>query len=483
MLGVYDGKTIRMQEVHRFTNDPVLAGGTFYWDILRLFHEIKQGLLKAASLGGFETIGIDTWGVDFGLLDGAGRLLGNPVHYRDQRTEGIPQEVESLLSRKELYRITGIQHMRINTVYQLAYLSRHEKETLARAKTLLLIPDLLSYYLTGEKRGEVTNASTTSVFDPRGLEWSSEVCARLGIPAALLPKTIATGEIYGGLSPALCEELGCPNAKVVAVPTHDTASAVASVPTQEPNFAYISSGTWSLLGTELDAPVLTERAQAENFTNEIGFAGKTRFLKNIMGLWLIQESRRQWIREGNEASFAELEREALAAEPFRCFIDPDAPAFETPGNLPDRVRRFCAETGQSVPETRGEVVRCIYESLALKYRYSLGRLSELCEKRFTQLNIVGGGIKDTLLCTMAANACGIRVSAGPAEATAFGNIASQLYALGELKSLSEMREVISRSTQLAVYEPDDTESWQKAAQRFQEMLELSRNTNIQCGSV
>lgn len=434
MLGEFDGSKISFNEIHRFGNDPVFVNGILYWDVLRLFFEIKTGISKALSLGGFDALGIDTWGVDFGLLDKKGRLISNPVHYRDTRTVGIDGEVFKIIPKEELYSRTGIQHMRINTVYQLAYLAKNEPEMLERAEKLLLMPDLFAYFLTGEMRGEITNASTTNIFDPKENNWCFDICKKLGGNEGIFPKTIRAGEIYGTLSKEICEELGCKAVPVVAVATHDTASAVVSAPAKDRDFVYISSGTWSLFGTESDVPIMNSKAMEANFTNEIGFDGKIRFLKNIMGLWLIQESRRQWMREGENVGFDTLENEALEAEPFKCYINPDAPDFETPGNMPKRIRDYCERTGQYVPQTRGEIMRCIYESLAMKYRSTLETLQSITGKKYKSINMLGGGIKDTLLCRMSANACGIEVLAGPVEATVMGNIAVQYIALGEIKA-------------------------------------------------
>ncbi len=461
MLAQYDGEKITMEEIHRFSNDPVEVGGTLYWDILRLTHEIYAAITKAVAAGGFDAVGIDTWGVDFGLLDKDGKLLGNPVHYRDVRTEKIPEEVFRILSREEIYRRTGIQYMHFNTLYQLYYLATRDPETVARTETLLQIPDLMAYFLTGVKKGERTNASTTNLLNPVTGEWDRELCEKLGIPARILPELIDAGQQYGTLSEEICARLGCKPVPVIAVGTHDTASAVVATPAAEKDFIYISCGTWSLFGTENDAPVMTKESMDANFTNEGGYGKTIRFLKNIMGLWLIQESRRQWIREGEEVTFNQLEKEALAAPAFESFIDVDHPYFERPGNLPEMVRRYCRETGQKVPETRGEVMRCIYQSLAMKYRYTLGVLQSLTGKEYHAIHVLGGGIKDTLLCRMTADACGMEVLAGPAEATVTGNIAVQLISLGEISSLWDARKAVRNSTPITRYLPQDQEEWNR----------------------
>lgn len=472
MLGSFDGEKIQMEEIHRFSNDTVTVNGTFYWDTLRLFFEIKRGISLALQKGGFDAIGIDTWGVDFGMLDKKGRLLGAPVHYRDARTEGMPEEVFKTVSQKELYARTGIQFMRINTLYQLYYLTHHDAELFALCDKILLTPDLFAYFLTGEMRGEMTNASTTNLMDAKTKTWDTELCEKLGIPTHILPEIIAPGEVYGTLSKEICEELGCDPVPVIAVATHDTASAVVATPAQTDDFVYISCGTWSLFGIESDAPILTDEAMAANFTNETGYNKTTRFLKNIMGLWVIQESRRQWIREGQDVTYATLEQDALGCEPFRCFIDCDDPSFEAPGNLPRRIQEFCKRTGQYVPQTRGEIMRCIYQSLAMKYRYTFESLKALRGRDFASINVIGGGTKDNFLCQLTANATGVPVAAGPNEATVMGNIAVQLIALGEIDSLKHAREVVTASTDLKTYLPvaEEKPLWDEAYQNYLKIL-------------
>ena len=467
ILATYDGEKIKMEEVHRFSNDPVTVCGTCYWDVLRLFFEIKQGITKAVHQGGFDAIGIDTWGVDFGLLDKKGRLLNNPVHYRDTRTVGMMEKVFQTVPQKELYDETGIQMARLNTIFQLYSLVQNEPETLALADTMLLMPDLFAYLLTGVKRAEYTEVSTTQMLNPKTGDWHYKLLEKLGIPTRILPKIIDAGETYGLLSDEICEELGCPKVPVIAVATHDTGSAVASVPSQKDDFIYISCGTWSLFGTELSAPVINDTTSRFNLTNESGFGRTTRMLKNIMGLWLIQESRRQWIREGFDVSYADLEREALEAEPFRCFINPDDPSFELPGNQPRRVQEYCERTGQTVPQTRGEIMRCIYESLAMKYRATFQQIREVTGKSYETIHMIGGGTKDRLLCQMTADACNTPVIAGPIEATAMGNIAVQLIALGEFSGLKEARAVIANSELPKSYTPSDTAAYDAAYARFQ----------------
>ncbi len=470
MLAKYDGGVMTMEEIHRFSNDTVSVGGTMHWDILRLWYEIKQAFYKLRASGeNIDAVGIDTWGVDFALIDKRGKLLANPVHYRDERTVAMPDEVYKTLSCHDIYMRTGIQTMRINTLYQLYYLAHHEPELLAMTDKIIMIADLFAYFLTGVVRVERTNASTTNFLNPVTREWDTEMLETLGIPTSILPTLIEAGEVYGNLTPALAEEFGCGEVPVIAVCTHDTGSAVAAAPAKG-DFAYISCGTWSLFGTELSAPVINEASEDIQYTNEGGYGGTIRFLKNIMGLWLIQESRREWIRQGQNVSYADLEREALAAEPFRCFIDVDAPEFELAGDMPARVQAFCRATGQYVPETRGEIMRCIYESLAMKYKTNYERLCSLTGIRFPQINMLGGGIKDTLLCRLTAAATGATVLAGPTEATVMGNVAVQLISLGAIADLAEAREVVARSIDLKTYAPEGADEWERQAKVYAQYI-------------
>ena len=473
MLGQFDGTRIALEEIHRFNNDPVRVGDTLFWDVLRLFHEVKQGLVKVKPHGPVDSLGLDTWGVDFGLIDRKGHLLENPVHYRDTRTRGIMDKVFSIVPREEVYRRTGTQFMNFNTLFQLYALKRDRPELLGQADKLLLMPDLFLYLLTGRQQSEFTIASTGQMINPFTGDWDYDLLRRLDLPTSLLCPVVSPGTIAGPLSDCVCEELGISPIQTVSVTSHDTASAVVAVPAGQKDFIYISSGTWSLMGIESDRPLINDQTFGFNFTNEGGYNRTTRFLKNIMGLWLIQESRRQWIREGATVSYADLEREALACEPFRSLIDPDDGALATPGDMPNRIRSACRRSGQPVPESRGAVVRCIYESLALKYAVIKNQIEAVTGRTYPALHIVGGGTKDGLLSQFAANATGSRVIAGPIEATALGNIAVQLIALGELKNLSEARQVIAGSFELKHYRPDDQAAWQEALGRYQNMFRPS----------
>ena len=454
---------LNVEEIYRFKNEPVTVNGGMYWDILRLFHEIKNGITAALQIGGFDAVSIDTWGVDFGLIDKNGELLANPVHYRDNRTEGIQKKVFEKFSEQEIYKRTGIQFMRINTLYQLMFLKLKRPDILAGTDKFLMIPDLLAFFLTGEKRCEVSIATTTNLLNPYTRNWDYELIEKLGLPVGIFPEITEPGKVYGMLSDEICNELGCRSVPVIAVAEHDTASAVVAKPLSNENAAFISSGTWSLFGIETDKPLI--EASDSGFTNECGYGNKICHIKNIMGLWLLQETRRQWKREGREVSFDEMEKAALSAKPFKAFIDPADPMFEAAGNMPQRIRKYCKKTGQPVPENDAEILRCIYDSLAMKYRQSLIELSREMGTLYKQLNIFGGGIKDKLLCQLTADACGIPVIAGPTEATVIGNVKVALSALGEL-NLSE----ISDYAEQTEYCPDGGNIWRDYDEIYQNIL-------------
>ena len=466
IIGSFDGEKITLKEVHRFTNDPVDLGGTLYWDVLRLFYEIKQGIVKAKIAGGFDSIGIDTWGVDFGLIDKNGRLLENPVHYRDKRTSGLVEESFKSVPRQKMYDITGIQFMELNTLFQLISLKKQRPEMLERADKMLFMPDLFAYFLTGKMCSEYSIASTSQLIDINTRSWSKELLDAFGIKESLFAPLTEPGTQLGNLSKEICEECGVESVPVISVCGHDTQSAITAVPCESGDFAFLSSGTWSLFGTELQKPIVNETSLKINITNEGGFGGTTGFLKNIIGLWLIQESRRQWQREGKDYSYSDLEKLALSEEPFKCFIDPDAPEFVPQGNIPERVREFCRKTGQYVPESVGEIMRCIYESLAMKYRMTFEKLCECTGKDYPVIHVIGGGTKDGLLCRMTASSCGKTVKAGPIEATVMGNVAVQLMSDGTIGSISEARKAVAASESLKTYEPENTDEWIKAYESF-----------------
>ncbi len=466
ILGKFENGKIELEEIHRFSNDPVSVNGTTYWDVLRLFYEIKQGIIKAKQAGGFDSIGIDTWGVDFGLLDEFGCLLENPIHYRDKRTVGMIEEAEKYISKKEMYGITGIQFMELNTIFQLLALKKERPHILEKTDKMLFMPDLFAYMLTGEKNTEYSIATTSQMIDLKTNSWSEVLLDKFGIKKDIFAPIVKSGTKVGKLSDEICEECGVSPVPVIAVCEHDTQSAISAVPCPDGDFAFISSGTWSLFGTELDNPVVNDTTFEINVTNEGGYDFSTGFLKNIIGLWLIQESRRQWAREGKNYSYAELEKLALQAEPFKCFIDPDAPEFVPHGNIPERVREFCRRTNQYVPETVGEIMRCIYESLAMKYKETFEKIKECTQKDYPAIHVIGGGTKDTLLCQLTADACGCEVKAGPIEATVLGNIAVQLISHGEIKDIKEARKIISSSENVSTYKPKNSELWSENFEKY-----------------
>ena len=473
IVGTYDGGKIKLEEIHRFSNDPLEIGGSFFWDTLRLLHEIKAAILKCSREGSLDSVGIDTWGVDYGYIDRAGALLSVPYHYRDARTEKAMERVYAKIPYSELYGITGIESMSFNTVFQTNADLNDRPWIPQNAKTLLFTPDLLGYFLTGKEVAEYTIASTSAMMDANKREFSGEVCDRLGFDKKLFAPVVMPGNVLGSLTPEVDEETGGTGAVLVNVPSHDTSCAVMAVPAAEKDFLFISSGTWSLMGTENECPIINSVSEKLGFTNEGGVDGKINVMKNIMGLWLIQESRRQWKREGKEYSFDELERAALSAEPLKYLIDPDDASFNRAGNMPKRIGDFCEATGQGRPESVGEIIRCIYESLSLKYRYTADRLESLCGKKYGSINIVGGGTKEKTLCGFVADCTGKTVYAGPVEATALGNVAMQFVALGEIGSVAEAREAIRRSTEVDAYEPhgETAAAWGTAYDRFRAILE------------
>lgn len=468
ILGSLENGKIVLEEVHRFDNDPVIMNGGFYWDLPRLFHEVKQGIRKVKDVD-FESIGIDTWGVDYALVGKNGKLLSNPYNYRDARTEGPIENVRKLMSDKELYSKTGIQFMTFNTLYQLLAHKEQEGELYDIADKFVMIPELFGYLLTGKVYGEKSTASTTALLEPNTKEWNWELIDKLGLKRSLFPELVNPGTKVGMLQPSVCEELEMSPKAVVAVAGHDTASAVAAVPASEDSFVYISCGTWSLFGTELKSPCITEKSAELDITNETGYGDTTRFLKNIIGLWIIQETRRQFKRDGKDYSYADMEMMAREAEPFKCFIDPDDPVFMPPGNQVQRIKDYCKKTGQRVPETDGEVVRCIYESLALKYKHTFDSLKDCTGSDFKAIHMVGGGTKDGFLCQMTADATATPVIAGPIEATAAGNVAVQLIAAGEIKDLKEARKIIANSFDVVKYQPQDS-GFDKAYERYVTLL-------------
>ena len=468
ILGQYDDARFTLQELHRFENGGVDLLGHLHWDILRLWTEIKRGIAVYTRQwdAPLVSIGVDSWAVDYSLLDAHGRLLGNPYHYRDRRTQGMIERVNIHMSRAARYQSTGIQVLPFNTLYQLA--SQAADPLLGQAETLLLIPDLLHYWLTGRMAIEYTNASTTELLNCHTRQWDAELLERLGLPARLLPPVIAPGTVLGPVLPAVLREVGLSGAvQVVAPGTHDTASAVAGVPGLDAQSCYISSGTWSLVGVETTAPVTSAAARELNITNEGGVAGTIRLLKNVGGLWLLQESQRAWAQHGQQLAWQELLRDAAQAAPFASLIDPDAADFLSPADMPAAIRALCARTGQPAPATPAALARCCLESLALRYRWVIEALERISGQAITTIRIVGGGSQNQLLCQMTADACGRSVIAGPVEATAFGNLIVQAIASGYITDLAAGRRAIAASVAQDQYAPQHTNDWDAAYVRFQ----------------
>ncbi|MFJ5303136.1 rhamnulokinase family protein [Streptomyces sp. NPDC088350] len=459
MVGHVGPDTLELTEAHRFPNRPVRTPEGLRWDILALYAGVLDGLRVS---GHVDSVGIDSWAVDYGLLDADGALLGNPVHYRDARTEGVAEKVWATVPAGELYASTGLQYAPFNTLYQLT--AARDSAQLACAERLLLIPDLLSYWLTGEQGTELTNASTTQLIDPRTRDWSYDIASRLGIDLALFAPLRQPGDPAGVLRAEVLEETGLRGpVPVTAVGSHDTASAVAAVPAVEERFAYICTGTWSLAGLELAAPVLTEASRAANFTNELGLDGTVRYLRNIMGLWLLQECVRAW----GEPELGELLRQAARVPALRSVVDAGDAAFLAPGRMPQRIADACRASGQPVPDTPAEVTRCILDSLALAHRRAVNDAQDLAGHPVDVVHIVGGGTRNALLCQLTADACGLPVVAGPTEAAALGNVLVQARAHGLVGDLAGMRGLLARTQPSTRYEPQGgTARWRAAEARL-----------------
>jgi rhamnulokinase len=469
MVGRVGPGTLRIEEVHRFPNRPVRVAGTLHWDILALYQGVLDGLRKAGSVAGgrLDGVGVDSWAVDYALLDAGGTLLGNPVHYRDTRTDGAPEKAAAVLPPEELYAATGLQHLPFNTVYQLV--AAQGTPQLRAAARLLLIPDLIAYWLTGQAGTEITNASTTQLVDPRTRDWSPVVADRLGIDLGLFPPLRSPGDPAGLLRAEVLTDTGLDGpVPVIAVGSHDTASAVVGVPAAGNDFAYIATGTWSLAGLELDRPVLTEASRAANFTNELGVDGTVRYLRNIMGLWLLQECLRTWEAQEKPQDLAALLAGAARAQPLRSVLDAGDPAFLAPGDMPRRIAAACVRTGQPEPRTPVEITRCVLDSLALAHRRAVEEAQALSGRPAATVHIVGGGVHNTLLCQLTADATGLPVVAGPAEAAALGNVLVQARAAGVVTGdLTELRALLRATQPLRYYDPaGGRAAWDEAADRI-----------------
>jgi len=469
MAGTLADGRFSLRDVHRFPNGPVDRDGVLHTDIEMLWREVRAGFRRYTEQSGEAPagVGVDTWGVDFGLLGRDGRLLGPPVHYRDRRTNGVMEKVFAIVPRDEVFRTTGIQFMQINTLYQLYSLVASRPEHLAAASAMLMMPDLFHYWLSGRQVAEYSIASTSQMVDARSRNWATPMLDRLGIPAAILPPVVMPGTVLGPALDSVAVEAGWKTpVPVVAAGSHDTASAVAAVPDLDGGSAYLSSGTWSLMGVEMPGPVINETSRALNFTNEGGVGGTIRLLKNIMGLWLVQECQRKWEEEGRAYGWTELTALAEAAPAFRSLVDPDAADFLAPGDMPVAIRAFCRRTGQPEPDSVGAMVRCALESLAFKYRAVLGDLEQLCGRRLEAIRVVGGGSRNALLNRFTADACERPVVAGPAEATALGNVMLQAVATGVLRDVAEGRRAVAASVDRTTVEPKPAGPWDGAAARF-----------------
>jgi rhamnulokinase len=474
MAGLWDGGRMRLEEVHRFANGGVALGDSLRWDVLRIWSEIESGLTLAAKRFGdrIVSVGADTWGVDFVLLSKSGELLGQPRHYRDPRNPAASEDMLRRVSRDEVWAASGIQFMPINTLPQLAAMQAHNPELLAGADSLLMIPDFLHWCLCGARTVEFTNATTTQFFHPTDRRWSHELLSKLGIPSRMLPEVVEPGTDLGAVSAAVADRTGLRGVRTVAPATHDTGSAVVAVPTARTgrtDWAYLSSGTWSLLGLELPRPILSPRALELNVTNEGGVDGTYRLLKNIMGLWLVQRCRSSFEKSGGTSEYADLVRLAEAAPAFRSLVDPDDPRFLSPADMPTAIADFCRETGQPPPESEGQFVRCALESLALKYAVVLAWLEEISGSRADTIHVVGGGARNALLNQFTAEACSRVVIAGPVEATVLGNLLVQARAAGELGSLDDIRRVSAASGELQEYSPKNPGGWNAALDRFRSL--------------
>jgi rhamnulokinase len=471
IAGLWNGKTLALEEIHRFPNGPVLLADSLRWDTLRLWNEIQNGLALAGKKFGRRvvSVGADTWGVDYVLLTQGGELLGQPYAYRDARTNGILEKAFRKVPRADIFAQTGLQFMQFNTLFQLLAHQQAHPDMLAAADVMLLTPDFIHWALCGSRVVEFTNGSTTQCLHPLTRDWATDLLKRFGLPRSIFPKIVPPGTPLGRLRPSVAERTGLGQISVVAPPTHDTASAVAGVPTAntgKANWAYISSGTWSLMGVEVQQAALSARALELNVTNEGGVDGTYRLLKNIMGLWLVQQSKRSFEARGRRLEYATLAKLAAGAKPLRAIVDPDDARFLNPPDMPRAIQGFCRETGQPVPKTEGELVRCAYESLALRYREVLGWLEELTGESIEVIHIVGGGSQSKVLNQFAADACQRPVVTGPVEATAMGNLLTQVRASGELASLADMRAVIRKSSGVGRFEPQKTAAWQESIERF-----------------
>lgn len=478
VAGLWDGNRFELQEVYRFENGGIRVLNRLYWDVLGIWEHVKRGLLSAASLWGnsIRSVGVDTWGVDFALIDSADELVANPIHYRDAQTNGLMQQAFQRVPQREIFEQTGIQFLPFNTLYQWLGMKRRGSEALQRAKTFLMMPDLFHWWLSGEQVNEYTNATTTQFFNPATGKWAFPLLHAFQLPTHILRDVVYPGTNLGKLLNATAEEVNLPQATVILPGTHDTASAVAAVPavgpkSDRPNWCYISSGTWSLLGVEVQSPVITDDCFRLNFTNEGGVEGTIRLLKNISGLWLVQECRRIWKLRGKDYSWNALVERAAAVPPAQSLINPDDPRFLAPDNMPLAIQEYCRQTKQPVPDSEGAIIRCALDSLALRYRMVLQMAERLTGAPLETIHIVGGGVQNRLLCQMTADVCQRPVLAGPVEATALGNVAVQAMSTGSFKNITEARQAIRSSFPPDEYQPSRDFDWSEAYCRFESLCE------------
>jgi rhamnulokinase len=473
VLGSLNDDKLVLEEMHRFLNIPVKVFDSLHWDVLQMFQEMKKSLEICVQKYGskLDGIGFDTWGVDYALVGKDNSILGYPYHYRDRRTDNMMAEAFKIVPKEEIFKITGIQFMKLNTLYQLLAMSMAKSPILEITDKMLMMPDLFNFLFTGKKVSEFTIATTTQFYDPRLKNWSKALFEKLGLPFHILPEIVPPGTQIGYMLPSLRDEFGFDDVSIIAPACHDTGSAVMAVPAKGDRWAYISSGTWSLMGMEIKEPIINDLSLKYNFTNEGGVGNTYRFLKNITGLWLIQQCKATWEDEGQSFSYSEMVKMAEEAKPLVSIVEPNYEPFLSHGNMPQRIVNFCKETGQTVPETKGAILRCALESLALKYRWGIEKLEEIMGKRIDTIHIIGGGCQNQLLCQFTADATQRQVLAGPVEATAIGNIMMQALAKGYVKSIEEARELIGRSFEVITYMPEMNAGWDDAYDRYLKIAE------------
>ena len=472
MLGMLADGKLSLEEKHRFANPMGRMNGHLFWNLLAQWEELKTGLKKTSATisGTLAGIGVDTWGVDFGLIGHDGQVLGNPYMYRDSRTDGVYERTLEKLGRQKIFDTTGIQFMQLNTLYQLVAMHESRSPALEAAETMLFMPDLFNYLFTGERKSEFSIATTSQMYDPQRREWATGMLEELGLPTKILPAIVPSGTMLGQLKSDVAAECGANPRRSSPPPATTPAAPLRPCRRRETDWCYISSGTWSLMGVEIAEPIINAKSLRYNYTNEGGVGGTIRFLKNIMGLWLVQECRRQFAVEGKEYDYATLTQMAASAKPRAALIDPDHKPFGSPGQMPQKIVQFCKQTGQTPPASHGEFVRCCLDSLALTYRRTLEGLEDVLGKKISTIHVVGGGCRNELLNQMTADACGRPVVAGPIEATAIGNILVQAMATGAVKSLAEARQIVARSFEVKSYEPREKAEWDEAYARYLNIL-------------